>query len=81
MPHYFYLARCCDDTLYSGYTTNLAEREAAHNTGKGARYTRSRTPVKIVYSEKYDTKSEALKREAEIKKWSRQEKEGLLHSA
>lgn len=76
--HYFYLARCADDTLYSGYTTDLVEREKAHNEGRGAKYTRSRTPVVIIYNESFSSKSEAMKREAEVKRWSRQQKEELL---
>lgn len=76
--HYFYLARCGDGTLYSGYTTDLKAREQAHNEGKGAKYTRARTPVVILYSEEFSTKSEAMQREAEVKKWSRVQKEELL---
>lgn len=72
------MARCNDHSLYSGYCTNLEAREAMHNSGKGAKYTRSRQPVKIVYSESYTTKSEALKREIELKKLSKQKKEELI---
>lgn len=78
MTYFFYLARCADDTLYSGYTTDLKEREQAHNEGRGAKYTRSRTPIRIVYSEEFASKSEAMKREAEVKKWKKEEKEKLL---
>lgn len=76
--HYFYLARCSDDSLYSGTCIDVAEREATHNAGKGAKYTRSRLPIDIIYTEEYETLSEARKREAEVKKFSRQEKEDLL---
>ena len=76
--HYVYLARCSDDTLYCGYTTDLAERERAHNEGKGAKYTRARLPVKVVYSEEFATRSQAQQREYAIKKLTRKEKEGLI---
>jgi len=77
MPHYFYLARCKDDSLYSGTCINLEEREATHNAGKGAKYTRAKGPVKFVYHETFETLSEARKREAEVKKMSKIEKEKL----
>ena len=76
--YYAYLARCNDDTLYAGYTNDLAEREAKHNEGKGARYTRMRRPVKIVYSEGFVNRSDAMKREWQLKKLSKKEKEDLL---
>lgn len=78
MPHYFYLARCADDSLYAGTAVDIKEREAKHNDGTGAKYTRSRGPVKIVYSEEFETLSEARKREAEVKKWTKEKKESLL---
>ena len=78
MPYYFYLARCADDTLYSGYTVNIKEREQRHNEGRGARYTKARRPVKIVYSEEYQTKSEAMKREYEVNQWTKNQKMDLL---
>ena len=78
MPHYLYLARCADDSLYCGTCIDLKEREATHNEGKGAKYTRSRLPVKIVYHEEYETLGEARRREIEVKKMSRKVKEGLL---
>jgi len=80
MSHFFYLARCHDESLYSGYTRNLVEREKAHNSGKGAKYTIRRRPIKIIYSEKFTTKSDALRREAAVKKLSRVEKLKLIHS-
>ena len=76
--HYFYLARCSDGSLYSGTCVDLAKRAAAHNAGTGAKYTRSRLPVEIVYSEECATLSDARKREAEVKKWTKAEKEELL---
>lgn len=78
MPYYFYLARCSDDSLYSGSCVDLQTREDRHNAGKGAKYTRSRRPVKIVYSEEYSTLGESRRREAEVKTWSKTEKENLL---
>jgi len=76
--YYAYLARCNDNSLYAGYTTDLKNREEAHNEGKGARYTRMRKPVKIVYSEEFETKSEAMKREWELKKIKKVDKERLV---
>ena len=73
-----YLARCSDNTLYAGYTNDLEGREAKHNDGKGARYTRMRLPVKIVYSEEFETKSEAMKRECAIKRLQKKDKEALI---
>ena len=78
MPHYFYLARCADGSLYVGTCIDLEEREAIHNAGKGAKYTRGRVPVSFVYHEEFATLSDARKREAEVKKWTRQQKEKLL---
>ncbi|MEG2002586.1 MAG: GIY-YIG nuclease family protein [Clostridia bacterium] len=75
---YVYLLKCVDDTLYCGYTNNLQSRLKTHNSGKGAKYTKSRLPVQIVYSETFDSKSAALKRECEIKKLSRIEKLKLI---
>lgn len=76
--YFVYLLRCIDDTLYCGYTDDLEKRVKTHNRGKGAKYTRRRTPVKLVYSEEFKTKSEALKREHKIKKLSRKEKLALI---
>lgn len=78
MSHYFYLARCKDNSLYAGTCINVQEREAKHNEGKGAKYTRSRLPIRIIYSEEFETLSEARKREAEVKKWSKSKKEQLI---
>ena len=75
---YFYLARCSDGSLYSGITVDLEKRMEVHNEGKGARYTRSRRPVVMVYSERLPDQSSALKREAEVRKWSRSRKEALI---
>ncbi|HJN88652.1 MAG: GIY-YIG nuclease family protein [Candidatus Peribacteraceae bacterium] len=77
MP-YFYLARCSDNSLYSGSCLDLKKREDKHNSGKGAKYTRSRRPVKIVYSEEFETLAKAKKREAQVKSLSKTEKEQIL---
>lgn len=79
-PWYFYLARCADDSLYAGICVDLDARFEKHNAGKGAKYTRSRRPVTIAYHEQLSSHSDALKREAEVKKWRRQEKELLVDS-
>lgn len=72
--NYTYILRCADGTLYCGWTNRLEERVKAHNEGKGAKYTRGRGPVELVYYEVFETKEEALKREWEIKKMDRQQK-------
>lgn len=72
--NYTYILRCADGTLYCGWTNRLEERVKAHNEGKGAKYTRGRGPVELVYYEAFETKEEALKREWEIKKMDRQQK-------
>ena len=76
--YYAYIARCADQTLYSGYTNDLKKREAVHNKGKGARYTKIRLPVAIVYSESFQNRSEAMKREYGLKKMKKVEKEKLI---
>lgn len=73
-----YLLRCADGTLYCGWTNHLGRRLEAHNAGKGAKYTKSRRPVELVYHEVFATKREAMVREAAIKKLSRKEKERLI---
>lgn len=76
--HYVYILCCGDGSLYTGWTTNLKRRVTAHQTGKGAKYTRSHGPVELVYSEVLETKSDALKREAAIKKLPRTRKIELM---
>jgi putative endonuclease len=76
--HYVYLLLCQDGSLYAGVTNNLTQRFRKHALGKGSRYVRSRKPVAIVYSERFRSKSNALKREAEIKKWHRAKKLALV---
>ncbi len=75
MPYFVYILKCADETLYTGITNNLEKRILAHNTSKnGAKYTASRRPVSLQYSESYKNKSLALKREAQIKKLTRKQK-------
>lgn len=69
-----YVLLCSDKSLYTGYTDNLEKRFTSHKEGKGAKYTKSHKPIKIVYSEIFEQKNDALKREAEIKKWKRFDK-------
>lgn len=71
--------QCRDKTLYCGYTNNLDKRLAVHNSGKGAKYTKIRLPVKLVYSESFATKSEAMKREYQIKQYTRLQKLDLIN--
>jgi putative endonuclease len=70
-----YILRCSDDTLYTGITTDLESRVRVHNAGKGAKYTRGRGPVRVVWSRGEFTESEARKEEMQIKKMSREDKE------
>ncbi len=76
--NYVYILRCADGTLYTGSTTDLDRRLAVHNAGKGAKYTRSRRPVTLVYHEEVESWSAALRREAAIKKLTRREKLELV---
>ena len=78
--YYVYLLRCGDGTLYAGFTNDLARRLAVHNAGRGAKYTRSRLPVELVYWENFPNKSSALKREYAIQRLSRAEKLSLIQS-
>jgi len=79
MSYFVYILECADTTLYVGITTELERRIEEHNHDKkGARYTRGRRPVRVVYSEECDTKSLALKRELEIKSWPREKKLELI---
>ncbi|MFH1383175.1 MAG: GIY-YIG nuclease family protein [Chloroflexota bacterium] len=75
---FFYIVRCRDKSLYCGITNNLEDRLKEHNNGTGAKFTRSRRPVTMVYNEKYNNISEARKREAQIKSWSKAKKEDLI---
>lgn len=73
-----YMVKCCDDSLYTGWTNHLEARVRAHNEKKGAKYTKSRTPVELVYYESFATKEEAMRREYEIKQYSRAQKLTLI---
>lgn len=78
--NYTYILRCGDGSLYTGWTNDLERRVAAHSSGAGAKYTRSREPVELVYFETHETRSEAMRREAEIKRLSRREKLALIEN-
>ena len=77
---YVYLLRCADDTLYCGWTTDLEHRVRVHNSGRGAKYTRSRTPVKLVYFEEFEDRKEALSREWHLKRLTREQKLALIRN-
>ena len=76
--NFTYIVECSDHTLYTGWTNDLEKRIEAHNTGKGAKYTKTRRPVRLVYFETFATKEEAMSREYHIKSMSRQEKMKLI---
>lgn len=76
--HFVYILSCADGTLYTGYTNDLKKRLATHNSGKGAKYTRGRLPVYLVWSKELSNKSEALKEEYRIKKLKRSHKVKLI---
>ena len=76
--NYVYILKCSDNTLYTGWTNNLDKRIKTHSEGKGAKYTRARLPVEIVYFEEFDDKIKAMKREYEIKQLNRVEKLKLI---
>ena len=75
---YTYIVECADGTLYTGWTIDIEKRIKTHNEGIGAKYTRSRLPVKLVYCETHENKSDAMKREAAIKKLTRKDKQRLI---
>lgn len=75
--HYTYMLKCKDNTYYTGYTNDLEKRLKAHNEGKGAKYTKGRGPMELVYYEEYEDKTSAMRREWEIKQLSRSEKESM----
>ena len=78
MPYYLYILRCGDNTLYTGIAADVDKRLAVHQSGKGAKYTRGRGPLTVVYREKCDDKAAALRREREVKALSRKEKLALI---
>ena len=75
-----YLVRCADGTLYAGWTTDITARVEAHNSGKGAKYTRGRTPVRLAWAQAFETKQEAMQKEAALKRMRRTEKEMLVQA-
>ena len=75
---YMYVVECCDGTYYTGYTTDVKKRIAVHNSGKGAKYTRARLPVKLIYVEGFDSKEEAMSAEVLLKRKKRAQKERFL---
>jgi putative endonuclease len=75
---YVYILVCSDNTLYTGVTKSLTKRLNYHNRGKASKYTRGRTPVKMIYTEAHPTKSSARKREIQVKKWPRPQKLALI---
>ncbi len=75
---YLYILRCKDDTLYTGITTDVEKRLEAHRSGKGAKYTRGRSPLELVYRESCGSHSDALKREHQVKMLTREEKQNLI---
>jgi putative endonuclease len=76
--HYVYMVCCADNTLYTGYTDDLEKRLRAHNEGKGARYTRGRTPVRLCYWAAYSSKQEAMRAEWQMKRLTRRQKLALI---
>ena len=75
---YTYILKCGDGSFYCGYTTDIENRVEKHNSGRGAKYTKSRLPVELIYFEEFETKSQALKRECAIKKLTREQKLKLV---
>lgn len=80
MPHHVYIVVCSDGTLYTGYAKDVERRVTEHNQGTGARYTRGRTPVELVHTETFETRSAAMSREHEIKRWPRSKKLELIEA-
>lgn len=76
--NYTYILKCSDGTLYTGWTNDLQKRLEAHNSGRGAKYTKSRRPVKLVYVEEHESKNDAMSREQIIKRLTRAEKLELI---
>ncbi len=77
--NYTYILQCSDGSLYTGWTNDLEKRLTAHNDGKGAKYTKTRLPVHLIYYEEFLTKEEAMQREYRIKRLSRKEKLALIN--
>ncbi|WP_455719962.1 GIY-YIG nuclease family protein [Agathobacter sp.] len=79
--NYTYIVKCSDGSLYTGWTNNLEKRMKAHNDGKGAKYTKTRRPVELVYYERFATKEEAMSREYHIKQLTRTQKIKLIKNS
>ncbi len=80
MGWFIYILECSDSTFYTGITTNISRRLSEHQSGAGAKYTKGRAPLKLVYSEECDNRSHASKREIEIKKFSKEKKLAIIES-
>ncbi len=80
MSHYVYIVQCNDGSYYVGQATNVEERVDGHNAGRGCEYTRTRRPVVLAHKEEFITKSDATRRERQLKTWSRSKKEALIHN-
>jgi len=80
MSYYVYILKCSDQSYYVGSTSDIAKRLATHNAGKGASWTAKRLPVRLAYQEQYESKSDAIKREQQLKGWSRAKKEALINN-
>lgn len=80
MAFFVYILQCTDGSFYTGYTKNIAERTKQHQNGKGAKYTKAHRPQTLAYVENYDSRSQAMKREREIKKLSHQQKAALINA-
>ena len=76
--HFIYIARCADGTLYTGYSLDPTHRVKVHNKGRGARYTSGRRPVELIYIEAFDSATDALRREWELKRLPKRDKEALV---
>lgn len=80
IANYTYMVRCADGSLYTGWTNHIEKRMQDHNSGKGAKYTRGRGPVELVYLEISDSKQEAMRKEANYKRLTRRQKEAMIAS-
>lgn len=80
IANYTYMVRCSDGTLYTGWTNHIEKRVQDHNSGKGAKYTRGRAPVELVYLEISESKQEAMRKEAYYKRLTRKQKEAMIAS-
>lgn len=76
--HYAYMLKCADNSIYSGYAVDPYKRVEVHNSGKGAKYTRTRRPVQLAYFEEFENKTDALRREREFKKYTHSEKQKMI---